>query len=60
MLYDPRNPKRRPRIDTVPGQKVHWSAQGPQDARLHDPLLIVAGLLLVLLVVVLAGLKLWL
>jgi len=37
VLYDQRDPKRRPRIDTVPGQKVHWSAQGPQDARLHDP-----------------------
>jgi hypothetical protein len=60
VLYDPRNPKRRPRIDTVPGREVRWSSLGPQDAGLDDPLLIVAGLLLVLLGLVLAGLKLWL
>jgi hypothetical protein len=60
VLYNPRNPKRRPRIDTVPGRKVLWSSLGPQGAGLDDPLLIVAGLLIALPGVVLVGLKLWL
>jgi hypothetical protein len=59
VLYDPRNPKRRPRIDTVPGRKVHWNSLGPQDTGLDDPLLIVAGLLLALLGLGMLGLRLW-
>jgi Protein of unknown function (DUF3592) len=60
VLYDPRNPKRRPRIDTVLGRKVTVWRFGPEGARLDDPALIPAGLLPLLLGVVLAGLKLWL
>jgi hypothetical protein len=58
VLYDPQNPKRRPRIDTVAGRDL-WSGM-PRESKLDDPGLIKVGLIFVLIAALLGvGLKLW-
>jgi Protein of unknown function (DUF3592) len=57
VVYDPQNPKRRPRIDTVAGRGL-WFGM-PRDSKLDDPGVILLGLMSVLVGVGVGCVRLW-